>query len=429
MAATTHQIPGLILIDHEFTVPLDHTHPDGEQITIFAREVRAAGAGRDLPWLVFFQGGPGGKSPRPTARSGWIKRATETYRVLLLDQRGTGRSTPVSHRSLTLRGGPQQQADYLKHFRADSIIRDAELIRAQLAGPETPWSALGQSYGGFCITTYLSLAPHGLREAFITGGLPPIDRGPDEVYRATYRRVIEQNRRFFARYPSDQQRATAIATHLAINDVWLPDGSRLTPRRFQQLGLAFGASDGFESVHYLLEEAFVTGPGGQELGEGFLHGVFEAISLAGKPIFAILHEAIYCQGAASRWSAERVRAEHLEFEPLAGHPLLFTGEMIYPWMFDEDPALAPIKQAAEILASYDGWPPLYDAAQFRANTVPVAAAVYYDDMYVERAFSEETARAIAGCRMWLTNEHQHNALRADGEAVLGHLMALLQGEK
>jgi pimeloyl-ACP methyl ester carboxylesterase len=428
MAAATHRIPGLTLTDHEFTVPLDHARPDDEQITVFAREVAAAGARPDLPWLVFFQGGPGGKSPRPTARSGWIRRATEEYRVLLLDQRGTGRSTPVSHRTLALRGGPEQQAEYLTHFRADSIVRDAELIRARLGGPETPWSALGQSYGGFCLTTYLSLAPHGLREAFITGGLPPLDRGPDEVYRATYQRVLEQNRRFFARYPGDRERAARVAGHLAAHDVRLPDGSRLTARRFQQLGLSFGASDGFESVHYLLEEAFTPGPGGEELSEAFLHGVFESISLAGRPIFAILHEAIYCQGAASRWSAERVRAEYPEFEPEPGQPLLFTGEMIYPWMFEEDPALAPMQQAAELLAAYDGWPPLYDAARLRVNTVPVAAAVYYDDMYVERAFSEETARTIAGCRIWVTNEHQHNALRAEGEAVLGRLIAMLRGE-
>ena len=30
---------------------------------------------------------------------------------------------------------------------------------------------LGQSFGAFCVTCYLSLAPEGLREAFLTGGL------------------------------------------------------------------------------------------------------------------------------------------------------------------------------------------------------------------------------------------------------------------
>jgi hypothetical protein len=63
------------------------------------------------------------------------------------------------------------QADYLTHFRADAIVLDAELIRRDLAG-DAPWSVLGQSFGGFCTVSYLSFAPHGIREAFITGGLP-----------------------------------------------------------------------------------------------------------------------------------------------------------------------------------------------------------------------------------------------------------------
>ena len=49
--------------------------------------------------------------------------------------------------------------------------------------------------------TYLSFAPEGLREAFITGGLSPIGRPVDDVYAATWRRLIEKNRAYFARYP------------------------------------------------------------------------------------------------------------------------------------------------------------------------------------------------------------------------------------
>ena len=96
MRLLTHHIPGLVLTDHLFAVPLDHARPNGDQIEVFAREVVAAkGDARHLPWLVFFQGGPGFASPRPLNNSGWLKRAVQDYRVLLLDQRGTGRSTPV----------------------------------------------------------------------------------------------------------------------------------------------------------------------------------------------------------------------------------------------------------------------------------------------------------------------------------------------
>src|SRR5262249_50242704 len=155
------------------------------------------------------------------------------------------------------------------------------------------------------------------------------------------------------RYPEDEGRAAAVIAHLASHQVQLPDGSQLTPGRFQQLGIAFGASDGFEQVHYLLETAFVEGPDGPELGEPFLFGVLDAVSLATHPIYAILQEACYCQGTASRWSAERIRAEYPEFAPEPGTQPLFTGEMIYPWMFEEDLGLRSMREAAQILADYD----------------------------------------------------------------------------
>lgn len=49
--------------------------------------------------------------------------------MLYLDQRRTGLSTKVSVEALQLRGGAQEQVDYLKLFRADSIVRDCGGIR------------------------------------------------------------------------------------------------------------------------------------------------------------------------------------------------------------------------------------------------------------------------------------------------------------
>ena len=63
--AATRTIHGLVLTDHEFSLPVDHARPGGDRIGVFAREV-AAEDGRDRPFLVFFQGGPGSESPRPT---------------------------------------------------------------------------------------------------------------------------------------------------------------------------------------------------------------------------------------------------------------------------------------------------------------------------------------------------------------------------
>ncbi len=429
MQTQLHRIPGMVLQSHEFILPLDYTNPSGEQISVFAREIVAAGKeAADLPMLVYLQGGPGSAAPRPTENSGWWKRALQEYRVLMLDQRGTGRSTPVLPQTMAHFPSAQAQANYLKHFRADNIVRDAERIRVELLGEGSQWSVLGQSYGGFCVVHYLSAAPGGLREALITGGLPSLTRPVDDVYRATYQQVMAKNQLYYARYPDDLARAQAIVRHLEEQEVLLPDGALLTPQRFQQLGLAFGASDGFETVHYLLEEAFIEGPHGPELSYPFLSHFMQAQHFETNPIFAILHESIYCQGTASNWSAERLRQEYPQFEPDPVRQILFTGEMIYPWMFDEYPQLQPLKEAADLLAADTDWPQLYDLAQLRSNSVPCAAAIYYNDMYVERAYSEETAREIRGIKTWITNQYEHNALRADGEVLLDRLLRMVRGE-
>jgi hypothetical protein len=48
---------------------------------------------------------------------------------------------------------------------------------------------------------------------------------------------------------------------------------------------------------------------------------------------------------------------------------------------------AVLRDAAQELAERESWPRLYDADRLGANEVPVAAAIYFDDMYVPREFS------------------------------------------
>ncbi len=382
----------------------DHHRPDAAQISVFAREL-AEPEGLERPYLVYLQGGPGFEAPRPSRASGWLKRALAEYRVLLLDQRGTGRSTPIGPLAdLTA----DEQTAYLSHFRADSIVRDAELIRQQLGS--ALWSVLGQSFGGFCAVTYLSFAPHGLKEALITGGLPPLGRPTREVYRETYQRVAARNRQFFARYPQHLAQVERLQQQLSDEDVRLPSGDRLTVRRFRQLGHLLGSGDGLEKLHYLLDFPSDS--------PAFLHDVEAALPFARNPLYAALHEACYADGVSSDWAAQ---AEY----PADFLPQWFTGEMVYPWMFEEYSALRPLAQAAEQLAQRE-WPRLYDPQVLSRNAVPVAALAYAEDMYVARAFSEETAQHIGNLRLWLTNEYQHSGLRDDGERILGRLLELVR---
>ena len=411
MRVATYRAPNFVFTEHEFELPLDHAQTDSRTISVFAREVTTPGHEHDdLPWLVYLQGGPGVEAPRllKLIDQTWCERALKEYRLLLLDQRGTGRSTPVGALPDM---SPQEQADYLTHFRADSIVRDAEAIRREL-GVES-WSVLGQSFGGFCVVTYLSQAPEGLSEAFITGGLPTLSRHPDEVYTATYELARLKNRAHYERYPEDRERVLRIAERLESEHVRLPGGDRLTLRRFRNLGQMLGMSYGAEQLHYILELPFGS--------PAFLHDVEAAFTFARNPIYGVIHEACYAPGVATRWSAERVFPAELRDDPT-----FLTGEHVYPWMFEDCGELRPLAEAAAILADHE-WPDLYEPERLAENDVPVAAVVYAEDMYVPREFSEETAAHIRRLRPWITNEYEHDGLRANGERVLGRLLDLAQG--
>lgn len=400
LRSVTRTPPGLVLTEHELAVPLDHTAPDGERITVFAREV-AEPEGRDKPFLVFFQGGPGFEAFRPAKpHERFLQRALQEFRVLLLDQRGTGRSSPVG----TLAGmGPQEQADRLAHFRADAIVRDAEAFREALGVDR--WSVLGQSFGGFCVTHYLSAAPGGLREALITGGIPPLGNRIDEVYARTWRLTLERVGRFYARYPDD--RARVLALH---RELQAPLGSA----RVRALGSGLGMSDGAEALHFLLEL--------DPRSPAFAHDAATAgMGLARNPLYAVLHEASWADGGTTGWAAARTRPAAYDEDPA-----LLAGEHVVPELLDEHASLTGLREAADLLAAR-AWPRLYDEAALAANEVPCAAAIYAYDMYVPRDLSEETAGRIRGMRPWITSEYDHDGLRADGDRILGHLLDLARG--
>jgi pimeloyl-ACP methyl ester carboxylesterase len=403
----SYTIPGMHVREHIVDVPLDWSEP-GETIRVFARElVDPTRKNDDLPCLLFLQGGPGGRGPRPIGVTGWIGQALKNYRVVLMDQRGTGRSTPVTRRRIATMSA-EEGADYLACFRADSIIADAEHLRTTVFG-DKPWSTLGQSYGGFLTLTYLSKAPEGLTACYVTGGLASIDPSAAEVYRRTYPRVEAKNREFYKRYPHNVERVGAIADRLAADDVRLPDGDRLTVRRFQSLGIAFGMKPGYERIHWLIDEAFDE----DELSDTFLGQALDLSSYLEEPLFAALQESIYGSGeGATGWAAVAERARRPEFAEDA-RPLLFTGEMMYPWMFSEIRGLRPFQGAVELMAQRPQWPELYDLERLAANEVPVAAAVYFDDMYVDSGLQLDTAGRVGNLQAWVTNEYEHDGLGSD----------------
>ena len=432
---------GAHVTEHRLQVPLDYSDPNGRQIELFAREVTLDrnGPNTDQPAIIFMQGGPGGRAPRPgDFNSGWIGEALKTHRVILMDERGTGLSTRLDSLTLSEFATVKDQVNYVKHFRADNMVRDAELLRGEInAGKK--WTSLGQSYGGFINTSYLSLAPEGLSAVYYTGGLPGLV-SIDEIYRRTYRATAARNEVYFKRYEADQQTLKDVLTHLDTHEEILPTGERLTSRRLRMLGLMLGTTTGFDQLHYFFEGPFVSVRGQKRLNTQFLDMVGRQLSQGDSPMYGVLHETIYAgatsalRGEATNWAAERLLAEVGSgipegFAPApdyrAESPVYLTGEHMYPLIYEEDPALAPMRELAHELAAFTDWEPVYNHEQLANNEVPGAAAVYFEDMFVPTDLSLQTAE-LAGIRTWVTNEYQHDGLRANGAAVFQHLQNLLE---
>jgi pimeloyl-ACP methyl ester carboxylesterase len=403
---TTYRLPGLAVSERRVTVPLDWNSPDGETISLLVRElVDPQRIGDDLPLLTYLQGGPGGANPRPLRRDGWIDEALANYRLVLVDQRGTGGSTPLDAAAVAARA--DDGADFLACFRADSIVRDLEHVRTTVYDGRR-WATLAQSFGGWITLTYLSFAPEALRASYVCGGIPGTPPRAAEVYRRTFDRVRAKNDEFRRRFPQDAATVDEIADLLASTDVRLPDGDRLTVRRLQSVGIDFGMKPGFERVHWLVENAFIR-PG--ELSPAFLHDVMSLTSSAGNPLFWTLQESIYGapDSGPTGWAAQAERDRRPEFGE-DRRPLLFTGEMAFPWMFDEVRLLRGFAPAVHALAHKTDWSPLYDLDRLRDNDVPVAAAVYFDDMYVDAGLQLDTLSRLGNAQGWVTNEFEHDGI-------------------
>lgn len=353
---------------------------------------------------------------------------------MFLDQRGTGLSSPLSHAVLAAVGDANAQAACLKHYRADNIVRDCEAIRLALmeGTPEKrrKWSLLGQSFGGFCSVSYLSMFPASLREVFITGGLPPLVDQPDEVYRRLFAKLVARNQAYYKKYPQDIESVKDIVRFLKAHNQILPGGGILTPRRFLSMGMAFGFHGGFDSVHEAVLQAWTEVRTMRVMTRQTLDLIGRALPFDNNILYAIMHEPIYCQGKAPNWSAERVmQSTYKGFDPdktldMPSQPTYFTGEMIFPFMFECFDELQKLQNVANILAADASWPPLYDKAQLAQNTVPVYAAVYVDDMYVDFGFAKETAKAIKGTKTLTTNVLYHNAVKAKMDEVVEGLWKL-----
>ncbi len=470
--------------------------------------------------ILWLQGGPGFGAPSPVSSLGfgkgggsWGAAALDKYqRVVLMDQRGTGSSTPITKQSLERRfpdlfsldgqdfedteefsTALKEATDFMAQFRADNIVKDAEFIRKVLmytptvddeemedfdatkekydASKPNPWGAvIGQSFGGFCTMTYLSQVEYPPKICLLTGGIAPMLCGSaSDVYTALWDKVRERNFQYYDMYPGDVAVVKSIVKQLLIAEKEgatpiLPSGGKLTARRFLQLGMNLGGSpSSFASMHDLLAKAFLqplSKDDPVEFSRGFLKAIDNDQPFDEYPIYFWLHESIYADannkamqqrsgGTATNWSANSAyefklstkSSDAVEYDYRVTSaddcdlPVLFFGEMVFPWMAEDYDQCSGrgCTALASALHTKQDWGPLYDADNMRAalkGKSRAAAAVYYEDMYVD--FDHSMAVAARGgplqdCKLYITNEYQHSGVRDDGASIFNKLHGMASG--
>lgn len=449
------------IINHRllFQLPLSYAQKNGPTIAIVANitqkfDQTIHSKDQILPTnpklICYLQGGPGFPCEVPLDNSSKTKVLLDKgYTIVYLDQRGTGLSTPIEVGTIGKLAGEREQNEskqdyvnrqlqFILNFRADSIVQDAESIRTSLIGDEK-WSLLGQSYGGFCCFSYLSKFPASLREVLVTGGVPPIGFGADDVYQATYERTKERNVHYYDKYPGDVSKVVNICDYLSKHESKLPNGGVLSVERFQQLGISFGGLGGTDGLHQLV---FKFDYDLQLFGQptySTLNNLQNQTGFDTNIIYALFQEAIYCDGKSqSNWSADRLRYtkgnEDFVFQENS-QKIFFTGEMVYKSMWDDYAELKPLKDLALALHENTQWSQLYDAetlSKITFDQVPIVAATYVYDQYVDfdltRTVKKNVFKGNGNLKQYITSEFFHNGLRSDPEKVIGSLLDLLNCE-
>ncbi|MGV8845057.1 alpha/beta fold hydrolase [Tessaracoccus sp.] len=411
MTITTRRMQDVTVEDHTIEVPLVWGSSDDARTIDVHASVVTRDNGEALPLLVFLQGGPGSEAPRalrvPSSPS-WLDAALTHYRVVMLDQRGTGKSSPV--RDEDLEWGTDAVVEHLTHLRADSIVRDAEAMRQHL-GAKT-WNTLGQSFGGFTTMAYLSTDASSLDRVYFTGGLSGIGLPAEEVYALTYDKMRTASQRHYRRFPEHRDAIRRLVDLAAGGAIVLPDREVVSVSRIRSLGMLLGSDDGWQTLWSLLDQDPCT--------NAFRHDLAAALPYRGRnPLYYVLHESSYADGVATNWAAERA-----EPEDFAADPTLLTGEHVRRDWAKTVPAFQPWQEVADALARVE-WPKLYDAGAIAASGVAGAAAVYHNDLFVPVEHSLATAHLMSGVAVRVTSEHEHSGLRTGD--VLTQLIDMAAG--
>ena len=270
--------------------------------------------------------------------------------MLLLDQRGTGHSSPIHAEALA--GCPPGAGALPRPFSRRQHGAGCR-IRSRGAEPGSPLEPARPELRRFCSLTYLSLFPDSLHEVYLTGGVAPL-----VAARTGLPRHLPagggQEPRLLHPLPHAQAIANRLATTCTTTTCACPAASALTVEQLQQQGLDLRGQRRFEELYYLLEDAFI----GERLNPAFLYQVGCRPCSRSTPTRC----SPYCTNPSTAKAAPATgRPSRSRGAPRAQ---LGTGQGFrlhrrddLPWMFEQFRELIPLKEAAHLLAQKADWGP------------------------------------------------------------------------
>jgi pimeloyl-ACP methyl ester carboxylesterase len=184
----------------ELTVPENRARPQGRQLRLFVARVPALSREHQPDPLFLLAGGPGlGASDFYPNVAGVFARIHRDRDIILVDQRGTGRSNPlncdIEEASLWDAGEAQiaravsacqavlAQRNDLAQFTTSVAVEDLDAVRAALGYARI--NLYGSSYGTRVAQHYARRHPGQTRAVILDGVVPPqLALGPDSALQA-----------------------------------------------------------------------------------------------------------------------------------------------------------------------------------------------------------------------------------------------------
>ncbi len=172
----------------ELTVPEDRRKPEGRSIRIFAAVLPANTLTPKGDPLLILAGGPGQAASTLAPFVSRLNEVRRTRDIVLIDQRGTGRSTPLDCEAFRPRIDDALETDPVpratqcaEQLRAQGVdaaqytttawIDDLEAMRTALGYAQ--WNLWGGSYGTRVALEYLRRFPDRVRTLTLDGVVPP----------------------------------------------------------------------------------------------------------------------------------------------------------------------------------------------------------------------------------------------------------------